>query len=56
MLGRRVRSPQPKSLSDWATRLQAAWNEIPLEQVTTLIDSMPRQIRGVIEAYFLINK
>ena len=51
MLGRRVRSPQPKSLVDLAARLKAAWDEIPLEQVTNLIDSMPRRIRAVIEAH-----
>ena len=51
MLGRRVRRTQPKSLSDLATRLKAAWQELPLDQVTNLVDSMSRRVRAVIEVH-----
>ena len=31
--------------------LKAAWDEIPIEQVTNLVDSMPRRIRAVIQCW-----
>ena len=51
-LDRRVRSrqPAPKSLQELQQALEQEWRRIPQDRIHRLIESMPRQVRAVLQA------
>ena len=51
-LNRRVRSRQPElqTLQELQQDLEQEWGKIPQDRIRRLIESMPRRVRGVLQA------
>ena len=50
MLGRRVKGRVPENLADLLTKLLEEWRGITQDEITTVIRSLPRRMRAVVDA------